>query len=510
MEQVSDSNKKIVKNTLYMYLRMFVILIVSLFMARVVFNTLGVDNYGIYNVVGGIIVFFTFINEGLSNATRRYITVELAHGNIESQQRIFSIAIDAHTIIAFIIFLGGESIGLYFLNYVLNIPADRIFAANIVYQFFVLSAILGVMQAPFNSVIVANEKMAIYAYFSILDIIFKLLIIYLVQTIQGDKLIIYAILIFIVGVIDILIYRIYCYKRFPMCKYKRARDKGTFISMFAYMGWSLFGQGTYVLTNQGTSILINIYYNVAVNAALGVGNTIVNMVHNFISNFQVAFVPQITKLYISGNIKDLNKLVLRTSRYSSFLILIFLVPIFFESHDFLAIWLGKYPTYSIQFCNWSLICLYFESIISPLIIVINSDKDIKWYQIIISVFYTINVLLSWVFLFLGTFPYIVVQIRFVSDIFLIFIRLWMVKRKVEAFSIKQWLSEVILNSLLIASVSISIALILGQLNINNIWLRLFISSSALFISTGILIIFIGLNKREKELLCLKFKEKLVK
>lgn len=484
---------------------MFVLLIVSLFTARVVFKTLGIDDYGIYNVVGSIIVFFSFINSGLSGATTRYITAELAEGTVESQRRIFSLTIQAHSIIAVIVLIGGETVGLWLLNNVLNIPENRMYAANVVYQLSVISAILGIMQSPFSGAIIANEKMSIYAYFSILDVAFKLIIIYLVQALQGDKLIIYALLIFVIHIINIAIYRIYCYRKFVMCHYKNVREGKKLKAMFNYMGWSLFGQASYVLTNQGVTMLINIFYNVAVNAAMGVSNAVVNIVSKFVSNFQLAARPQITKYYVNKDFVELNKLVIRASRLSGFLLLVFIIPICFEIKDFLSIWLGNYPAYSVEFCIFTLICIYFESICGPLVMMITSDENIKVYQIAVSLFYSTNIIFCWIFLSMGAVPYVVVLVRLFVDVLLVFLRLSLMKNKEYDFPISEWLKSVIVNSIMIVIIPVSVSFLLLQLNMDNVWIRLFGISGISFFLVSVFIYMFGLNKTEKSYIKEKIK-----
>ena len=213
-DRMISSNRRIAKNTLIMYGRMFVMTLISLYTSRIVFNALGINDFGIYNVVGGIIIFFAFINNGLSRATTRYITAEITEGSIESQRNIFNLAIVAHIIVAFIILVLCETIGLYFVNTYLNIPTERMSAANIVYQLSVIAAVFSVMQTPFSSAIVAVEKMSVYAYFTILDALFKLITAFSLIRFTGDRLILYAFLIFLIGIINIMIYRIYCYRRF--------------------------------------------------------------------------------------------------------------------------------------------------------------------------------------------------------------------------------------------------------------------------------------------------------
>lgn len=453
----SEKNKTIVKNTLFMYGRMLVMLIVSLLTARIVFNTLGVDNYGIYNVVGGVIVFFTFLNNGLSTATKRFITAEIAKGDEASISHVFYICIVSHIIIAAIVLLLGETIGLWGVNYILNIPADRMVAANWVYQLSVFAAILGIAQSPFSAVLVAYEKMNIYAYFTILDVIFRLLIIYLVQALTGDKLIVYAWLVFAVGIVNMVIYRIYTYRKFPVCRLKdRKSDKPLLKEIFSFMSWSIAGQAAVVGTNEGVSVLINVYYNVAVNAAMGISNAITGTVNGFVSNFQVAFNPQIVKSYVNKDYDYLQSLMVRASKLSSYLVIIFLVPLLFETGNVLQIWLGSYPQYSVEFCICTLFAIYLEAITAPLWMMVYAQTDIKRYQIVISTVYSLNFFGGWIALLCGAVPYSVIIVRVMVFAALGYIRLVYVKRFFSAFSMRQWFIEVVVKSAIIIVIASAI------------------------------------------------------
>lgn len=455
MEQTSsEKNKVIIKNTLYMYGRMLIMLFISLFTARVVFNTLGVNDYGTYNLVAGIIVFFTFLNNGLSAATKRYITAEIAKGDNRSISHVFYICILAHLIIALIILVLAETVGLWGVNNILNIPADRMYAANWVYQLSVVATVLNIVQSPFGSVIVAYEKMNIYAYFTIFDAVAKLFIIYMVQAVDGDKLIIYAFLIFGVSIVNMLLYRIYTYRAFPVCRLnERKGDKPLLKEIFSFMSWSLAGQAAVVGTNQGVSVLVNVYYNVAVNAAMGVSNSITNIINGFITNFQVAFNPQIVKSYVSKDYSYLQSLIIRSSKLSSFLVIIFLVPLFFETGNVLTIWLGNYPLYSVEFCILTLLAIYFEAVSAPLWMTVYAQKNIKAYQIVISLVYSLNFFVGWIVLFLGAAPYSVITVRIFVFIALAGIRLFYTKKYFEQFNIRKWIVDVLLKSLLILFVS---------------------------------------------------------
>lgn len=491
-------NRKIAKNTLYMYLRMLVTMVVSLFTTRIIYQALGIDNFGIYNVVGSIIVFFTFINSGLTTATRRYITAELAQGNTESQCNVFNLAVCAHILISAIILILAETVGLWAVNSMLNIPEDRMFAANVVYQISVFSAILSVMQSPFTAAITANERMNIYAYLSILDVILKLAVAFIVMAIAGDKLIIYAVCIFFVGFLNIIVNRWYCYKQFPMCKYKRPHNKPLLKEMFGYMGWNLTGQGMIVFTNQGVSILVNMFFSVAANAAMGVSNQITHIVSNFVTNFQVAFNPQITKLYVSKNHSDLIILANRSSRISSFLVLLFLVPICFQAGNFLTIWLGDYPQYAVEFCWFTLFAIFIDCLSAPLWMILSSDKDVKKYQIVISSIYAFNFIGAWLVLKLGFPPYSVIIVRCAVYVVAVTARLLLTKERVPSFMIAKWLKEVPLKSFLVAILPILSCFLIDFVAIDNTIIEMIIKAGVAFVVTGVSIIFIGLTHNERQ------------
>lgn len=488
-----------------MYMRMLVLLLISLYTSRVIFNALGIENYGIYNLVAGIIVFFSFINDGLTGATKRYITAELVKGDIISQKKIFTLSLKAHGVISLLILVGGETIGLWLINYILNIPPNRLLAANIVYQFSIISAILGVMNSPFSATIISNEKMSIYAFFSISDVVSKLAIIFFLKVLDGDKLIIYAFLLLLETTFVFLIYIIYCYRKIPMCRLVHTSDNKTLKQMFSYMGWTVWGSGSYMLTNQGISLLTNLFYNVALNAALGVSNTIVNVVTGFVKNFQIAFSPQITKYYVSKEADNLNTLTVRSSRYSSYLVLIFLLPVCFEISDFMQIWLGKYPNYADIFCIWTLICIFIESCSAPLATLITSDTNVRRYQILISLCYLLNVLLCLLFLTINLSPTFIIISRLISDIFIVSVRLSIAKNKFYEFNKVVWIKEVIFGSILVLAIPVIIGFILANLNLTSLFIRLFVVCGGVFVSTLFCIYLFGFNAREKELCIAKIK-----
>ena len=494
------NNIRIAKNTMYMYLRMFVILLVSLYTTRIVFNVLGVQDYGIYNVVGGIIVFFSFINNSLTGATQRYITAELAEGNPDSQREVFSTAMVSHLLIGLVIVLLGETLGLWFLNSVMNIPGERMFAANVVYQLSIFSTFLSILQAPFNATIIAHEKMSVYAWFSIFDVLSKLAVAFLIRAVSGDKLIIYALLIASTGVLNILIYRIYCYRTFGMCRFKKPTNRKNFKGLFSYTGWALFGSAAYVGTNQGVTMLVNYYNGVVVNAAMGVSNQIVSVVSQFVSNFQAALRPQIVKYYVTGDSFELSKLTIRASRLSAYLILVLLVPICFEIEDFLGIWLGDYPQYAVEFCLLTLFCIYFESVCNPLITLITSDKDIRKYQITVSLIYSTNLIFCWIALSLNVVPYMVIAVRLVVDLALMLSRLLLMRNKWYGFPIVEWVRKAVLKPLIVMAIPAGLTFLVRMIPVDSVWIRLFLFSGIAFAASVACVYLLLLEEGEKAFL----------
>lgn len=491
------NSRRIAKNTMFMYIRMLVSMAVSLFTARITINALGFDNYGIYNIVGSIIVFFTFLNQGLTTATRRYVTAELANGTHDSQQNVFNLAIWSHVGIAGVIFIIAETVGLYVVNFVLNIPAERMFAANVAYQLSVLAALVAVMQVPFTVAITANERMNIYAYISLLSVFCKLGVAYGLLIIPGDKLIVYSILLFFVGLLEVIIYRVYCYRSFPMCKYKRPHGRNLLKEMFGYMGWNLLGQMVVVLTSQGVSVLVNIFFSVVANAAMGISNQITNIVQNFVANFQIAFNPQITKLYVTNEHEAMNNLAIRSARMSTYLVLVFLIPICFQIRNFLTVWLGDYPQYAIEFCILTLLAIFIDSTSAPLWMILSSDKDVKKYQITISSINLFNFIGAWILLICGLPPYSVIIARLGVCFVAITARLLLVKEKVPSYPVKTWFKEVVIGAFKVIAIPVVVMFIVTRYSLGNDTMDLIVFSGTALLLTATSIYLLGLKPSER-------------
>lgn len=309
MSQTSDNNKRIAKNTLFLYFRMLLMMGISLYTSRVVLKTLGVEDYGIYNVVGGIVAMFGFINGSMSSATQRYITFALGKGDKKRLQTVFCTTLQIHVLIAGIIVLLGETIGLWFLYSKMQIPIDRMNAAFWVLQASIIDSAIKVISVPYNADIVAHEKMSAFAYISILEAVLKLAIVYVLVVFVFDKLILYAFLLLTVQILIRFCYSSYCNKHFEETKYRHIWDKALLKEMIGFAGWSMFGNLAAVLFGQGLNMLLNVFFGPVVNAARGIAVQVQIAIQQFVGNFQMALNPQITKTYATHKFESMHRLM---------------------------------------------------------------------------------------------------------------------------------------------------------------------------------------------------------
>ena len=347
--QTSDNNKRIAKNTLLLYFRMLFTMAVSLYTSRVVLNTLGVEDFGVYNVVGGVVAMFGFINGSMSSATQRYITFALGKGDKTWLQTVFSTTLQIHTLIAGIIVLLGETVGLWFLYNKMQIPADRMDAAFWVLQCSIVATIVMIISVPYNADIIAHEKMSAFAYISILEVVLKLVIVYMLVVFSFDKLILYAFLLLAIQLLIRFCYSIYCNRHFEETKYRHVWDKALFKEMTGFAGWSLFGNLAGVLFSQGLNMLLNVFFGPIVNAARAVAVQVQSAIQQFVGNFQMALNPQITKTYAKGELGDMHSLMFRSARFSFFLLYFLSLPVLFETNFILTIWLKTVPENTVVF-----------------------------------------------------------------------------------------------------------------------------------------------------------------
>ena len=346
---MTTNNARIAKNTLFLYFRMLFLMLVNLYTSRVVLDVLGIDDYGIYNAVGGIVLMISFLNWALSNGSARFITLEL--GKLDNLQlnRVFCTVLNAHILLAIVVFLMAETVGLWFVVNKLGISADRFDAALFAYHFSALTSIVSITQVPYSSIIIAHEKMKIYAYASVFEAFLKLLILYLLPVLGHDRLEVYAVLIFLVQVISMFIYRIYCIRQFSEARYRFIFDKEKFKEIVAFSSWSLIGNAAHVLTNQGTTVLLQMFFGPKLVAARAISIQVNMAATQFVNNFKLAANPQIIKSFSSGDVESSRKLTLDTVKYSFFLMLLLCVPIYVVAQPLLNIWLVAVPAYALVF-----------------------------------------------------------------------------------------------------------------------------------------------------------------
>lgn len=410
-----DNNKRIAKNTLLLYFRMFFIMAVSLFTSRVILNTLGVEDYGIYNVVGGIVAMFGFLNGCMSSATQRYITFALGKGDKMHLQTVFSITLQIHAIIAAIIVLLGESVGLWFLYNKMQIPADRMDAAFWVLQCSIVATVVMIVSVPYNAAIVAHEKMSAFAYISVLEVVLKLVIVYMLVVFTVDKLILYAFLLLGIQLLIRFCYSIYCNRHFKETKYRHIWDKALFKEMTGFAGWSLFGNLSGVFFSQGLNILLNVFFGPVVNAARAVAVQVQNAIQQFVINFQMALNPQITKTYAQNQMEEMHKLMFRSARFSFYLLFFISLPVLFETNFILTIWLKTVPEHTVTFLRIMICTSLIYTCANPMIIANQATGKVKKYQFVCGSILLMILPVSWILLRLGFPAYSVFIVHFAIE-----------------------------------------------------------------------------------------------
>lgn len=458
----SVNNKRIAKNTMLLYVRMLFIMGVQLYTSRVVLNTLGVVDYGLYNVVGGIVTMFAFLNGAMVTSTQRYITFELGKGNMQRLKEVFTTCVQIHLIISFIIIILGESIGLWFLYEKMVIPAERFSAAMWVYQLSVLTMCVQVMSVPYNSDIVAHEQMGIFAAISVVEVILKLAIVYMLVIGDFDKLTMYAILIACVQLFIQLLYKSYCNRHFIESKIVRAFDKQLAKEMGKFMGWNIWGNLAASLFGTGLNLLLNIFFGPVANAARAVAVQVETAIANFSSNFLMAVNPQITKLYAQNNLQDMHKLIFRTSKFTFILMLIISLPVVIETDMILKVWLKIVPDYTVIFLRLLLAIVIIDSVARPLMTAAAATGDVKLYQSLIGGILLSIVPIAYIVLKLGGSPASVYVVHLVICIIAFLTRLWIIKPMIK-LSVRHYFNNVILRCALVFIVSSPLSLLFKHL-----------------------------------------------
>ena len=491
----SNNNKRIAKNTLLLYFRMFVMMAVSLFTSRVILQTLGVEDFGIYNVVGGIVAMMGMFNGAMSSSIQRYLSYEIGKENKEQLRKTFNVCFFIYVFMCIVFLLAAETVGLWFLNTQLVIPNDRIIAANWVYQFSIFSVVNSLLVNPYNATIISHEKMGVFAYISILEVILKLVIVYLLLIIPIDRLIVYGFLFMLMSVAITMVYRIYCIRHFPESHIKWYSDRVLFKQLLSYSGWNLFGSVAGVVKGQGLNILLNMFFNPSVNAARGIAYQINTQVSNFFSNFYTAVRPQITKYYAQGKLNEMTTLVFQSSKFAYYLILLLSLPIIVEAPFIIDLWLGQLPEYVVQFVRIILVVTAVDAMANPIMTTAHATGKIALYQSVVGTMTIFNIPISYMVLKYGNSPVSVFVVSLLISVLCMFTRLLIV-RKLVNFPVKLYIKQVYGRVILVTVFSLILPLILYRSFEVNLWSAIFVCSVCL-VSTCISVYSFGLTKHER-------------
>lgn len=395
---ISSNNKTIAKNTVFLYTRMLFSILVSLYTSRVVLQTLGISDYGIYGVVGGIVSMFSFLNAAMSGATSRFLTFDIGKGREVQLQKTFSSAFIVHLCIATIIFILSETVGLWILSYKLVIPEHRMVAAHIVYQCSIIGMFLSITQVPYNASIIAHEKMDVYAYVELFNVFLKLGIVYILLIGKSDKLILYALLVLSTNIIIALTYRIYCKKHYKECHIQWHVDLKTIRPMLVFSSWNILSECGYSFRVYGSNIVLNFFFGTIVNAATGIATTVQGILLGLVANVVTAVRPQIIMNYSSQNLSRMNTLTTSSIRLNLLLVSLVTIPIILDCPFIFHLWLGNIPPYSIDFCRLLLFTIYITSISQIVTIGIQATGNIKSSSIVRNIIYITTPLLIYIFL----------------------------------------------------------------------------------------------------------------
>lgn len=497
MSEISENtsnNKRIAKNTLFLYFRMFITTIVALFTSRVVLKELGVEDFGIYNVIGGFVVMFSVIKSSMVLSTQRFLNYELGRKDFERARTYFSTSINIHALLSLAFIVLAETLGLWFVNNYINIPEGKMYAANWVFQFSIIATAINIMSAPYNAAIIAHEKMSIYAYISILEVVLKLIIVYLL-VLSANKLVTYSFLVMIVSFIVMACYVIYCIGNFYVCRYRYNKDKADYKALLGFSWWSFFGSIANMGNNQGIAVILNMYFGVVVNAAMGIANQINAAIYHFVSNFQTAFNPQIIKSYAAGDMEYFKNLILNTSKYSYYLLFFISLPVLICAPEVISLWLGQIPEYSVNFFRLMMAFLLIDAIQGPLWVSAQATGKIRNYQMLMSALIISNVPLSIVTLYFVKIPEIALVIKVIVNGITATARVWYLHR-LYSFPVMRYVKEVVALCLVISIVS-AIPPLAVSMYLDSGIMKFAATIAVSVLCTGMSVYFLGLKQQEK-------------
>lgn len=503
----SEFNLRIARNTIILYVRLFFTLILSLYTSRILLNAIGIEDYGIYNIVGGVVVLFTFLNNSMTTSTQRYLNYHLGLNDKKETLHIFCISLQAHYTIALIVLLFVETIGLWIVYTQLNIPLEKMPAAKWVYHISAVTLFIDIVRVPYNASVIAYENMSFYALFSIIESTLKLGIAYLLLFCTNDKLIIYSLLLLLLSITSWITYRTYCRRKYATCRYHQIIDKAKFKELMSFSGWYMFGGLAMMGSKQGINIVLNIFFNVAVNAAVGIANQVRGAIMQFVNSLQTAFNPQIVKLYATQDTNNLLLLINRATKYSFLLMYMLALPIVVCCNEILNLWLVNVPEYAVVFTQLIIISAFFEAISAPLWTAIGATGFVRRYQIIVSTIILLDIPVSLVVLRLTALPSIVFLIGLLISFVAYLFRLFYIKKCIE-FRTTTYLKEAILPCLY--SIVLSAPITYWVHSILDSWNGFIITIIVALLSSALSIYAISLSKAERSFLVSSIKSKVSK
>ena len=500
-EPTVHSSGLIARNTLMLYIRMLLVMGVSLYTSRIVLDRLGVVDYGIFNVVGGVVVMLSFLNGAMGQSSQRFLSYELGRKDIDKLTRTFSTSVTIHLLIAVVILVLAETVGLWFLNREMTIPRSQMSGANWVYQCAVVSLIISIVQVPYTAAIIARERMKIYAYIGILEVCMKLGVAFSLSLFPGDKLKFYALLILLSGVVSNLVNILYCRRYFDECGRVRVQfDKELFRPMVRFASWSMYGALAWVGRSQGCNLILNLFFGPVVNAAYGISGQVNEAVNRFVRSFATAVNPQIVKTYSAGEYDSMQSLMTYGAKLSFFLLLILSFPVLLVTDKLLNIWLVDVPEYAVIFTRLIILNSLVESFSYSMSVGIQSTGKIKRYQILVGSTVLLNMPVSYILLRFGYAPTVVFITNICLSCVTVIERLSLMKRLIPEFSVWSFVRVVFIPSLIVGMVCIGLYIlynILGLTDRINIFVTMILS-----LVTAILIEFsLGLDSGERRLVC---------
>lgn len=492
---VEDSKyKRMAKNAGMLYIRMLLTMAVTLYTSRVVLHTLGVDDFGIYSVVAGFVTMLGFLNSAMSSATQRFLSFELGKSADKDVRGIFSMSLNIHVLIAVFVLVLGETVGLWFVKTQMTIPADRMLAAEWVFHFALLSFIVTIISVPYNALIIAHERMSVFAWVSIIDVLLKLMIVFMLNWFGMDKLVFYAVLSLAVVFIIFMVYRSYCKSRFAESRFRLYWDKQLFKVMLSFTGWSLWGNLSAVMTGQGVNVLLNIFFGPVANAATAIAMQVSGALNRFIINLQVAISPQIIKSYAVQDMGYMHKLVCNGAKYSFFVLLLLSVPILNNMNFVLSVWLGNVPEYTVAFTKLIILSTLIESLSRTFITSAQATGRIKMYQFVVGGILLLNVPVSYMLLKRGGAPEVVFYVTVALSVTALLARI-----KLASSLIHMKKSKYIFDTLVpVVSVSFFVFFANSYIDVffENTLSGFFLSTLTSSVLTLLVIFMVGLRKNE--------------